>query len=174
MIIQLRKFSKTRKPVSIGQTHHGVTLIDLVICVMVTGILAAVGVPKFASTVARLRCEAVAKRVASDLNYARRVAIQSSRTVTVAFRNIPAGYDMQGVANPANSASPYSVNLSEVDSTVELMTFSFDGSRALVFNNYGRPCVGAVSMASGTVTVRSGEHAFNVVLNATTGEAVVK
>ena len=170
----LEQAATPRKPISLNRIQHGVTLIDLVICVMVMGILAAVGVPKFASAVSRLRCEAVAKRVASDLNFARRVAIQSSRTATVAFRSNPAGYDMTGVANPANATIQYSVNLSDVDSSIALVAFSFNGGSSLAFNNYGRPMVGPTAMVSGGVTVRSGEHSFNVIVTATTGEVLVQ
>ena len=174
MTVRLGHLTKMREPTSLNHARRAATLIDLIICVMVMGILAAAGIPKFASVVSRLRCEAVAKRVASDLNYARRVAIQSSRTATVTFRNTPAGYDMTGVLNPANSASQYSVNLSEVDSTVALATFSFDGSPALSFNTYGRPLSGTAGMVSGNVAVRSGESTFTIVINATTGEAIVQ
>jgi Tfp pilus assembly protein FimT len=154
--------------------RRGVTLIDLVICVMVMGTMAAVGVPRFASTVARLRCEAVAKRIASDLNYTRRVAIQSSRLVSITFRITPAGYDMTGVVNPANPSSPYSVNLSDVDGSVTMTGTTFDGGSTLSFNSYGRPMVGAAAMVSGSVTLRSAEHTFTVAVTPATGEAVVQ
>lgn len=153
---------------------RGTTLIDLVICILVMGILAAIGVPRFASTVSRLRCEAVAKRIASDLNYARRVAIQTSRVVTVTFRNEIPGYDMTGVTNPANPSALYSVNLSDVDSSVALAGINFNSGSSFSYNNYGRPQVGTLALSSGSVTVSSGEHSFVVVVSVTTGEAVVQ
>ena len=174
MDTSLLQFNSAPRAPKKMRVHCGVTLIDLVICVMVMGILAAVGVPRFSSTVSRLRCEAVAKRIASDLNYSRRVAIQSSRTVTITFRNTPAGYDMTGVVNPANPLSPYLVSLSDVDGSVSMTGTAFDGGAALSFNNYGRPMVGATAMVSGSVTLRSAEHTFTVVVTPATGEAIVQ
>lgn len=154
--------------------RHGAALVDLVITVLVIGILSAVAMPRFASAVARLRTEAVAKRVASDLNYARRNAIQTSRLATVTFRASPAGYDFTGVANPARPSQNYSVNLADLDSGVVLSSFSFDGGATFSFNNYGRPLVGTAPLASGTIRVASGEHSFNVTINASTGEATTQ
>lgn len=154
--------------------HKGVTLVDLILCVMIMGILAAVGAPRFASTIARLRCEAVAKRIAGDLNYSRRVAIQTSRTSTITFRSSPAGYDMNGVEHPYKPSVDYSVDLSEVDDSVVLVSANFDSGTSLTYNNYGRPMVGNLAMVSGSVTLRSGAHTFVVVVIPTTGEAEVQ
>ena len=81
---------------------------------------------------------------------------------------------MTGVVNPANPLSPYSVNLSDVDGSVTMTGKSIDGGSVLSFNNYGRPMVGAASMVSGSITLRSAEHTFNIVITPATGEAVVQ
>ncbi|MEZ6134995.1 MAG: HD domain-containing phosphohydrolase [Pirellulaceae bacterium] len=158
---------------TLRRRRAGVTLIDLVICIMIMGILTAVGAPKFASTVASLRCEAVAKRIASDLNFARRKAIQTSQVVTITFRTEPAGYDMNGVTNPADPTIDYSVNLADIDGSVSMQSASFDGSLSFSFNNYGRPLVGLTALNSGNITVTSGTHSSSVTIEAATGEAII-
>lgn len=138
------------------------------------GILAAVGAPKFAAVMSRLRTEAVAKRIAADLNYARQTAIRTSRSVNIAFRASAAGYDMNGVEDPAKPSKAYSVALADVDSSVALNSFSFNGGAQLSFNNYGCPLVGASPLTSGTVVVRSGQITFTVIVSSATGEATVQ
>lgn len=151
----------------------GVTLIDLVITILVIGILSAVALPRFVDAVDRLRTEAVARRIASDLNYARRMAIQSSRTVTVTFVASPAGYQMAGVVHPDHPSQSYAVGLADLDSTVALKTFQFNGGGSLSFNTYGRPLVGVAALVTGTVEVSSGNRVFTVVVDPATGESSV-
>ncbi len=151
----------------------GVTLVDLVITVMIVAILAAVAMPRFASTVSRLRTEAVARRIASDLNFARRTAIQTSRTTSVTFAAAPAGYTMTGVEHPAYPSQAYVVAVADIDGSVALQSFNFDGGPVLSFNTYGRPLVGSNALAVGAVVVASGGHALSVVVDPSTGETSV-
>ena len=151
----------------------GATLVDLVITILIMGILAATAMPRFASVVARLRTEAVARRVVSDLNFARRSAIQSSRTVVITFAASPAGYSMNGVTHPAFPAQSYAVSLADVDSTVQLQTFSFNSGPVLTFNAYGRPLVGTNPLTTGSVVLKNGSHTFTVVVDPATGESSI-
>lgn len=156
------------------RSRRGVTLLDLVITVLIMGILSAVALPRFTTAVARLRTEAVARRIVSDLNYARRTAIQSSQATSVTFRASPAGYDFAGVTHPAHPAQSYRVNLTELDDNVALASFSFDGQPTLSFNAYGRPMVGATALTNGVVRVAYGGQSFDVLISAATGEAAVQ
>lgn len=151
----------------------GATLVDLIITVLIMGILAATAMPRFAEVTARLRTEAVARRVAADLNFARRAAMQTSRTVTLTFQAAPAGYSLAGAMHPAYPHTPYAVTFADVDSTVQLQSYSFNGGSTLSFNAYGRPLVGANALTEGTVVLRNGSHTFSVVVNPATGEAAL-
>jgi Tfp pilus assembly protein FimT len=153
--------------------RSGATLIDLVITVLVMGILAAVAAPRFASALARLQAEAGARRVAGDLNYARRVAIQTSRQTTVAFRTSPAGYDMTAVDDPAYPGQAYSVDLSAVGAGLALQSAVFNGGATIHYNAYGRPLVGGAALTTGTVVVSVGGQTRSVIVNVDTGEATV-
>ena len=167
-------FTRRQSRDSGSTRRRGATLIDLTICVLVMGILAAVGAPKFAAVMSRLRSEAVAKRIAADLNYARQAAIRTSRKVSITFRASPAGYDMSGIEDPANPSKAYSVALADIDSSVVLNSFSFNGGTQLSFNNYGCPLVGVSPLAAGTVVLRSGQNSFTVFVSPATGESTVQ
>lgn len=151
----------------------GATLVDLIITVLILGILAATAMPRFAEVTARLRTEAVARRVAADLNFARRATMQTSRTVTLTFQSAPAGYSLAGATHPAYPHTPYAVTFADVDSTVQLQSCSFNGGSTLSFNAYGRPLAGANALTAGTVVLRNGSHTFSVVVNPATGEAAL-
>ncbi len=153
--------------------RFGGTLVDLLITVLIVGILAAVAAPEFASAAAHLRCEAVARRIASDLNYARRTAMQRSRETQVTFRRTPAGYDMTAVEDPANPSQPYTVNLADVDDGVTLTSIDFNGGDTVAFNAYGHPLVGGTAATSAEVVVSKGRHHFTVTIDPATGEASI-
>lgn len=160
-------------PIHTARWRCGMTLVDLVITVLIVGILAAVAAPRFTDAAARLNAESVARRIAGDLNYARRIARQTSRTVSITFRATPPGYDMTGVEHPAHAAQSYSVNIADIDGSVRLSSYNFDGGAKVSFNNYGRPLVGSLALVAGTVVVRSGSHSVNVTIDPSTGEASI-
>lgn len=151
----------------------GVTLIDLVITILILGILAAAALPRFSSAVDRLRAEAVARRIAADLNYARRIAIHSNQRVTIQFVSSPAGYQTTGVVHPDHPSQSYSVGLTDVDGGVTLQSVDFDGSMSLSFNSYGRPLVASAALLVGTIQVSCGGHVCTVSVDPATGEATV-
>ena len=153
--------------------RKGVTLVDLVITVLIIGILAAAAAPRFATALARLRAESGARRIASDLNYARRCAMQTSRQTTVTFRSSPAGYDMTNVEHPARPGQPYQVNLSDIDASLALTSFNFNGGASISFNTYGRPLAGNTALTTGVVTISSGGQSSTATVSAQTGEAAV-
>lgn len=151
--------------------RSALSLVDLTITVLVIGILAGVAMPRFATSVSRIKAEAVARRIAADLNYARRYAILTSRSVTITFTLVPAGYGMTGVPHPDRPAEAYNVLLADVDPNVTLTAASFNGGLVLSYNAYGRPLVGAASLTTGTVSVSSGGQTFGVVIDPSTAEA---
>ncbi len=65
---------RSRRPL-----HHGFTMMDLVITMLIIGILAAVAAPKFVDSLHRMRAEAAAKRIMVDLSYAQDGDLQERR-----------------------------------------------------------------------------------------------
>ncbi|QDU90388.1 hypothetical protein Pla175_37920 [Pirellulimonas nuda] len=151
------------------------SLIDLVITVLIMGILAAVAGPRFAATSAGLRSEAVARRIAADLNYARRHAILNSRECTITFNLSPPGYAMVGVADPARVGRTYQVALSDLDGGAAVASAAFNSTRSVTYNAYGLPLAGspAAALASGAVVVAVAGASRTIVVDKDTGEATL-
>lgn len=152
----------------------GATLVDLIIVVLITGILAAAGAPRFTATIETLRCRAVAERIAGDLNFARQTAMQTCTSTSVAFD--AEGYKMQAVPHPFKPYKNYSVAFAEIDSRVSLREVDFGGSQTISFNSYGIVSVpsGNTSVQqTGSVQVSIGAAAGVVNVNFITGEASV-
>lgn len=154
--------------------RRGVALVDMVISVGVMGILAAVAIPRFADASANLRAESTARRVAAELNFARRTAILTSRTTTITFVVTPASYTMTNVPDPYQRAANLATTLADVDANARFGTVQFDGGLTLSFNPYGRPLASNGALASSTIQVKVGGRQRNVTIDLALGEAVVQ
>ena len=156
-------------------SSRGTSLIELIIVVLVMGILAAAASPRFGKAIARAKSESVARRVASDINYARQVAMQTSLATSIQFTLSPAGYSMTNVAHPHHPTQSYAWSFSEIDSAVLMSSASFNSGTLLTFNAYGRPLAGSPigALTAGTVVVTFGTEQFTVTIDPATGEASV-
>lgn len=155
------------------------TLVDMIIVVLITGILAAVGAPRFATTISSLRSRAVAQRIAGDLNYARRSAMLTSTEVEVAFELSPARYRLENVDDPFRPGREFVVALASIDGSANLVSVDFAGDDTIIYNAYGIPQALAGSDTSGSsataavvvVAVASAQTA--IIIDPATGEARV-
>ena len=155
--------------------RQAVSMVDLVITILITGILSAVAAPKFSGALCRYNAETAAQQVAADLNYARQYARQTSDSMTVSFTLDPPGYTLQGVPSLNKSGDDHAVNFLELGYDVSFSTVDFDEEQEFIFNQYGRPLTadGSVSLTSGTVIIQSGNDSLTVGINSDTGKAEV-
>jgi prepilin-type N-terminal cleavage/methylation domain-containing protein len=65
--------------------RRALNLMELVIVMLIMGIMAAVAVPRYVDSVCRFRVEAAARRLATDLEYARQNAKTESILQGVTF-----------------------------------------------------------------------------------------
>jgi type IV fimbrial biogenesis protein FimT len=65
--------------------HHGFTMVEMLITVVILAVLAAVAVPSMRDFIARQRVESVAKELATDLRFLRTQAIQRTSDVQIRF-----------------------------------------------------------------------------------------
>jgi Tfp pilus assembly protein FimT len=125
------------------------TLIELVIVVLLMGIMAAVAGPKYSQSLAAFRADCAASRVAADLRLARYYAQRTSQSETVTFDDAADSYAFSAMRDLDRPSIVYSVALKSLQYPAEIGSVSFEGSKAIQFDIYGRP------NRSGTVTVQS-------------------
>jgi prepilin-type N-terminal cleavage/methylation domain-containing protein len=123
------------------------TLVELVIVLMITGILAAVAAPKFSAALTSARLQAVAERIAGDIRYAKRMAQQNSSTQLIVFDAASDSYTLTGVSDINRGASTYRFSLTDLEYDCDLVSADFGGSSTLTFSVFGRPS------STGTVVV---------------------
>lgn len=145
------------------------TLVELVMVLSIVGVLSAIAVPRVQRSIARQRADAAANRIANDLRYARKRAIQQSASQSLVFVRSAGNdsYGMAGVAGLDNPSAAYRVSLSGEPYLATLASVSFGGKLSVAFDGFGMPDSG------GTVVVQVGEFVKTITVDGTTGEPAI-
>lgn len=142
-------------------------MVDLVITVLITGILAAVAAPKFVNSLHRMRAEQAAKRIKVDLGLARQAAISESKTLSVSFTPASDDYSIPGLPDIDRPGQAYAVALDASPYNAVLVSATLGGDADVQFDRYGKPDSG------GTITVESGGYQETVTVEPETGKASI-
>lgn len=148
--------------------HGGFSLPELTIVVLIIGILAAAGIPRYADSITRFRADAAAKRIAADLMYVRQIAMNQGASKQVTFNISGNRYSMPAVPDPNRSALTYSVKLSSTAYPATITAANFGGTANVTFDRFGQP------NATGYVTVTSGSYQETINLDAVTGRVTIQ
>lgn len=131
----------------------GFSLLELVLVMAIMAIIAAMAVPRYASSRNRYHAEYAGRRVAAELQRARDHAEASSAPVLVHFFTGRSAFKVQPARGawhaPDLGVEPYRAVITEAE---------FDGSVSVTFDAYGRPS------ADGRVRVQSANVACDVVV----------
>ena len=97
----------------ISSRRSGFTFIELTVTLLVIGILTAVAAPSYIASLASYRATSAARRIVSDLRYARAMAQTNSQSRTVDFDPLKEEYELGNIDDLDHSGARYIVELSE-------------------------------------------------------------
>jgi prepilin-type N-terminal cleavage/methylation domain-containing protein len=147
------------------------SLIELVVVIIITGLLASIALPRFADAQTRYRLRLAGQRLVADLEMAGAAARQAGASRSVVFDTRNNAYsiaDMPSFERPGEAGSAYAVDLTADPYAVNLYALEFEGdSNTLTFNGYGR------ADRSGSVILVSGDSSITVSINAANGEVTL-
>ncbi|HEX8324427.1 MAG TPA: hypothetical protein VF595_11000 [Tepidisphaeraceae bacterium] len=143
------------------------SLVELVTMLAILGVLSAIALPRYASSLALYRAQAAAARIAADLDLARSQGRISSVGQSVVFNVATNSYGLPGVAGLTGQPTPYTVTLSADPYSATLVSTTFTAGM-LTFDRYGQ------ASAGGTIVVRSGVYTKSITVDANTGQAAMQ
>jgi prepilin-type N-terminal cleavage/methylation domain-containing protein len=154
-------------PVQGPSARRGFSLIELVLVMTIISILAAIAVPRYANALARYRADAAARRIITDLAYARQLAKSSSARLDVNIKPDLDQVHISGVPNPDGNGD-WLTHLSRGPYYADITGVSFNGDTTVKFDGYGAPNYG------GKIILRVGSETRTITLSADTGKAVMQ
>lgn len=123
------------------------TLLELVTVVVILGVMSAIAIPRFGDFSHNMSLDAADRQIRVDIERARRRAIESGTSVTVAFLPAQERYAISALPSIDRSDQTYGVRLGEEPYEVDLVSADFAGTLNLTFNAYGE------ALYDGTVTI---------------------
>ena len=140
--------------------NEGFSLIELIMVIVITGIMAAVAIPKLAGN--NIDLYSVARQVKSDIRYTQELAMSKYAIRTIDFAVNSNTYDIKnssGVVLESKELPPSSKAI-----------FSASSTLIFTFNSSGEPTTGG----GGTLTISSGGSNEQIVMSSTTGRADIQ
>lgn len=134
------------------RSQSGVTLLELVLCIAMLGILGYVASPILGSSTSALSLDAAAKQVEADLRYAQNMATTTDndyRWETKTSGDSPSysSYRVYDVTNSATATSPYNHQAMNLDLSTSYPNTTFSA------NNYTVNFARATGVPSGDLSI---------------------
>ena len=146
----------------------GFSLVELMLTAVIVGVVAAIGVPRYANALAGYQADASARRVVADLRRAQAHAEARSASARVWFRLSLDRVQILDLPDLEGRNTTYFTEIDEEPYRSTLTSADFGGDPYLVFDGYGRPDSG------GSVTLRCGGHQRVITVDPDTGEASIQ
>ncbi len=151
---------------SARRSRRGFTLMELVMVLAVSAVVAAITVPRYGAASARYRANFAAKRIAADLELAAATARNASGPRTVTFKG-DRSYSIDSTTDLDRGSNVYRVRLDLEPYNATEVRADFASKASVEFDGYGVPD------ANGAVWVRVGSVERKVSLDST-GKASVE
>ena len=154
--------------VIIRSTDSGFSLIEILIVVVIIAIAAAMAIPMMSSA-GSMQLRSAANMVASDLEYAKSMAISRQKMYAVVFDKSTESYQIEDpngvVYHPVKKGFKYIVNFSSDGrlSKVDITDVDFNSEEAVEFNYLGSPVNG------GVITLQADGTTVTIIVEAVTG-----
>ncbi len=159
----------------------GFTFIELIVIVVIIGIAAMLSVPMFSSA-ADVQMRTAANMIASDLEYAKSMAVTHQAYYSVVFDPGTETYEVQTggavIKHPTNPTADFRINLAADRRTdqVDIVAVNFDGaaSNAVTFDylggpHSGLPGPGMTPLNTGQVSLSAAGFSCTVTVEPVTG-----
>jgi prepilin-type N-terminal cleavage/methylation domain-containing protein len=161
---------------SASQPLSGFTLVEMIVVLVILSIAAMLAIP-LATSGASTQLKSAATIIASDLEYAKSMAISRGKLYRVVFDTGTESYsieDANGVISNPVTNRPYTVNFAADTrlSQVDISNVSFDTSNTVTFDYLGSPYSGAGSgspLNSGVITLSANGSTMKVNVEPVTG-----
>lgn len=130
---------------------RGFSLVELVLVIAVIVVVAAVAAPRWGTASARYRADALARRIAADLDRTRQAAMARGVALGVNFDVSANAYRIAGAGDLDRRSDSSSLDLSQGPYHGRLTRVDFGGGNVAAFNGFGVPIMaGEAQVAVGT------------------------
>lgn len=136
---------------------------ELLIVVLIIGLLASMALPRFGASIARARADAAARRITTDLEFARHRAILKGASQAVKFDVATNSYNLPDVPHLDHPDSIYAVSLAEMPYEAQLTKVTLGGDATIIFDGFGVPD------SRGDIEVRVGSDVRVITVDGETG-----
>ena len=158
------------------KTLAAFTLLEVIIVLIIIGIVAGIAVPIYTSA-ASIQLKTAADVVASDLEYAKNMAISTGKSYSVVFDTRAESYSIedsggQVISHPVHIGASYIVNFKRDSrlNQVDIASTTFGAANTIKFDNIGAPSYGTGNVSGNNfVQLRAGGNTMKVKIESVTG-----
>lgn len=154
--------------------RRGVSYLELVIVLLIIGLLAAVGTPRFATTLRVRNARHAAIQLTDYVNFVRVTAMSQGRATSLSVDPAVDRFFSDDVEFPDRPGTLISLLLKQThDDAIELSA-DFDDANVLTFDLEGMPYVGANRLSSGVIEIEVSTVRYRITIDPGTGVATVQ
>lgn len=139
------------------------TLVEILISLSILVVLVAIAAPRWGAASARYRADALARRIAADIERTRHLAVTRSAAAALKFDTGNNTYTVSGLESLDKSSADTTVNVAESPFYAALERATFGGTANLAFNGFGLP------LAYGDLIIAVGNERRRVAVAPETG-----